>query len=74
MAATGTTTEYEALASQISTYQQATIFFCLILSLALFLLLPQNINRYKRIMASVLVFIGMYGLFSIMLKTIINII
>lgn len=65
---------YESLERQISIYQQATVFFCLVLAIALYLLLPATIPRHKRLLASILVFVGMYGLFSILLKTLVQIV
>ena len=59
--------------SEISTFLIATLFFCFFISYAIYLLLPQKIEKHKRIFATVFIFIGVYGLFAILLKTIIRI-
>lgn len=65
---------YKTIADEVVMYQQATLFFCFLISLSIYLLLPKKIKRSTRISASVLIFLGLFGLFSILLKTLIRII
>lgn len=62
------------LENQVVNYQQGTLVFCFFIAFALFLLLPKKIPMYKRIASSALIFIGIYGLFSMLLKSLIGII
>lgn len=64
---------YETLTQEIMVYQQATLLFCFFIALSLYLLLPGKIKRSRKITASVLIFIGLFGLFSILMKTIVRI-
>ena len=59
--------------NEISTFLVATLFFCFFIAYAVYLLLPKKIEKHKRIFASVFIFIGLYGLFAILLKTIIRV-
>lgn len=65
---------YQTMTQEIMLYQQATLLFCFFIALSLYLLLPHKIQRSRRIAASVLIFIGLFGLFSILLKTLVIII
>lgn len=62
-----------AAESEVSTFLIATFFFCFFIAYALYLLLPKRIEKHKRILASIFIFIGVYGLFAILLKTILRI-
>ncbi|MBW2992549.1 hypothetical protein KY345_05000 [Candidatus Woesearchaeota archaeon] len=65
---------YETLTEEIMVYQQATLLFCFFIALSIYLLLPKHVQRNRKIAASVLIFIGLFGLFSILLKTLIRLI
>ena len=65
---------YATLTQEIMIYQQATLLFCFFIALSVYLLLPKKIEISRRISASILIFIGLFGLFSILLKTLMVII
>jgi hypothetical protein len=69
-----TQVSYGTMAKEIMVYQQATIIFCFFIALSLYLLLPKQIEASRRVAASLLTFIGLFGLFSILLKTLVLII
>lgn len=64
---------FQELSKEIFIYQQATLIFCFLISVSVYLLLSQKIEKSRRIAASVLIFLGLFGLFSIMLKTLVRI-
>ena len=68
------TTPVSFATKQIMDYQVATLLFCFFIALSVYLLLPANIQRNRKISASILIFIGLFGLFSILLKTLLVII
>jgi len=55
---------------QISQFLLAVFIFCLFISLAVYLLLPKKIDLAKRVFATIFILIGLFGLFAILLKTI----
>jgi|GEM_PF-2333131 len=64
---------YQAITQEIAMYQQATLLFCFFIALSLYLLLPKKLERNRKLVASLLIFIGLFGLFSILLKTLVRI-
>lgn len=68
-----TTISFQELSKEIFVYQQATLLFCLLISVSIYLLMPNKIEKSRRIAASTLIFLGLFGLFSIMLKTLVRI-
>jgi hypothetical protein len=64
---------FQELSKEIFVYQQATLIFCCLISVSIYLLLPKKIENSRRISASVLIFLGLFGLFSILLKTLVRI-
>jgi hypothetical protein len=64
----------KGIENKILSYQQGTLLFCFFIALAIYLLLPKKISKSKKISASILIFIGMYGLFSMLLKSMIGLI
>jgi len=69
-----TTYVSKGLETHIISYQQGTLLFCFFIALAIYLLLPMKVSRGKKIASSILIFIGMYGLFSLLLKSMIGLI
>ena len=67
-----TTYVSKGLETKIQNYQQGTLLFCFFISLAIYILLPKKVSKGKRIAASFLIFIGMYGLFSMLIKSMIG--
>ena len=59
---------------QVKTFIAMTLISCLLIALAVYILLPKKIPIHKKIIASAFIFIGLYGLFSILLKTILALI
>ncbi len=68
-----TTIGFQELSKEIFVYQQATLLFCLLISVSIYLLLPKRVENSRRIAASALIFMGLFGLFSILLKTLVRI-
>jgi uncharacterized Tic20 family protein len=68
------TTPVSFATKEIMNYQIATLMFCFFIALSVYLLLPAGIEKNRRISASLLIFIGLFGLFSILLKTLLAII
>lgn len=64
----------KGLETKILSYQQGTLIFCFFIALAIYLLLPKKVPKGKKIAASLLIFIGLYGLFSMLLKSLIGLI
>jgi len=62
----------KGLETKILSYQQGTLLFCFFIALAIYILLPKKVSKSKRIAASLLIFIGMYGLFSMLLKSLVG--
>ncbi|MBW2977941.1 hypothetical protein KY331_03790 [Candidatus Woesearchaeota archaeon] len=64
----------KGMETKILNYQQGTLLFCFFIGLAIFILLPKKVSKSKRVAASLLIFIGLYGLFSMLIKSMIGLI
>ena len=64
------TTFVETGETQITSFMAIAFLCSFLISLAVFVLLPKKVPIRKKIIASLFIFLGIYGLFAILLKTI----
>ncbi|MFH1054175.1 MAG: hypothetical protein V1740_07185 [Candidatus Woesearchaeota archaeon] len=62
----------ETPVDQIATFQSASFLFCFFIAIAIFMLLPKKMPIHKKLFATAFIFIGMWGLFLIMVMTLSN--
>ena len=63
------TTYVEPSQIQVTSFMAIALLCSFLISLAVYVLLPKKVPIRKKIIASLFIFIGIYGLFAILLQT-----
>jgi len=57
---------------QVSSFQVASLLFCFFIALSVYMMLPKKMALQKRLYVSGLLFVGIWGLFLILVLTLSN--
>jgi len=63
------TTYVDASQTQVTSFMAIALLCSFLISLAVYVLLPNKVPMRKKLVSTLFIFIGLYGLFAILLQT-----